>query len=116
MKKTAYLQSLMAIAGAMGGDVNLGWPRGDFETVTGPRSYKMKPDYIAEEQRNIRRGLKKFEYGLNHLWALNKKSADKKAAKRGWIELDPDGCKCYPPMADSDNVCCVKCQKFLQEY
>ena len=30
--------------------------------------------------------LKEFEYSENKLWAINQKSADKKAKKRGWIK------------------------------
>lgn len=39
----------------------------------------------AEVERNIANGLTEFFYGDKSLWALNKKSADKKAAKKGWI-------------------------------
>ena len=34
---------------------------------------------------NKDRGLTEFIYGDNKLWALNKKSADKKAKRLGWI-------------------------------
>jgi len=30
-------------------------------------------------------GLKKFRYQSNYVWAMNQKTADKKAAKKGWI-------------------------------
>lgn len=33
----------------------------------------------------IKKGLKCFRYGPNHVWALNQKNADKKAIKNGWI-------------------------------
>jgi hypothetical protein len=39
----------------------------------------------AEIERNKANGLKEFFYGENSLWALNKKSADKKAKKLNWI-------------------------------
>lgn len=35
----------------------------------------------AQIQRNKKRGLKEFFYGNKSLWALNQKSADKKAKK-----------------------------------
>ena len=39
----------------------------------------------AEIERNKANGLKEFFYGENSLWALNQKSADKKARKRHWL-------------------------------
>lgn len=39
----------------------------------------------AEIERNKANGLKEFFYGENRLWALNQKSADKKARKRHWL-------------------------------
>ncbi len=39
----------------------------------------------AEVEQNKAKGLKEFFYGENSLWALNQKSADKKARKRNWI-------------------------------
>lgn len=38
-----------------------------------------------EIRNNERKGLSVFNYGENSIWALNKKSADKKAKKKGWI-------------------------------
>jgi hypothetical protein len=40
---------------------------------------------VAERERNKRNGLKMFYYGDNHVWALNKKNADKKAKKKGYL-------------------------------
>ena len=31
------------------------------------------------------KGLKQFFYGSDYVWALNQKTADKKAKKKGWI-------------------------------
>jgi len=45
-------------------------------------------EQIKEEkyhQRMLQKGLSKFYYGENYLYALNQKSANKKAKKRGWI-------------------------------
>lgn len=39
----------------------------------------------AEIERYKSQGLTEFFYGENSLWALNKKSADKKARKRNWL-------------------------------
>ena len=39
----------------------------------------------AEIERAKANGLKEFFYGENSLWALNQKSADKKARKRHWL-------------------------------
>lgn len=39
------------------------------------------------QEINKKQGLKEFTYGENKIWALNKKNADKKAIKLGWIEL-----------------------------
>lgn len=47
------------------------------------RLLKSKCD--SEEELNRLKGLKEFVYGENKLWALNQKSADKKAKSRGWI-------------------------------
>lgn len=39
----------------------------------------------AERERYKAQGLTEFFYGENSLWALNQKSADKKARKRHWL-------------------------------
>ncbi len=39
----------------------------------------------AEIERNKANGLKEFFYGENSVWALNQKTADKKAKKKGFI-------------------------------
>lgn len=39
----------------------------------------------AEEENKRRQGLTKFFYGENSIWALNQKTADKKAKRKGWI-------------------------------
>ncbi len=39
----------------------------------------------AEIERYKSQGLTEFFYGENSLWALNKKSADKKARKLNWL-------------------------------
>jgi hypothetical protein len=42
------------------------------------------PD-VSEDTVHELNGLTKFWYGDNYLYALNKKSADKKAKKKGWL-------------------------------
>lgn len=39
----------------------------------------------AKRERYKAQGLREFYYGENSLWALNQKSADKKARKRNWL-------------------------------
>ena len=39
----------------------------------------------AQAESNKAKGLTEFFYGNNSLWALNQKSADKKARKLNWI-------------------------------
>lgn len=39
----------------------------------------------AQERINEAKGMTKFHYGENSLWALNQKSADRKAQTRGWV-------------------------------
>ena len=64
------------------------------ETPHGMREYREPKE--SEEERKHRlakfeierykaQGLTEFFYGENSLWALNQKSADKKARKRHWL-------------------------------
>lgn len=39
----------------------------------------------AERARYTAQGLTQFFYGVDYVWALNKKNADKKARKMGYI-------------------------------
>lgn len=39
----------------------------------------------AEIERYKTQGLKEFFYGKNSLWALNQKSADRKARRQHWL-------------------------------
>ncbi len=50
-----------------------------------PYDNKIRRLKLAEIERNKKNGLKEFFYGENSIWALNQKSADKKARKRNWI-------------------------------
>lgn len=59
------------------------------------RERRIKPKETEEErkkqlkkveiERYKRQGLTEFFYGENSLWALNQKSADKKARQRNWL-------------------------------
>lgn len=40
---------------------------------------------MAIRKRNKRNGLTEFGYGDKKLWALNRKSANRKAKKKGWL-------------------------------
>jgi hypothetical protein len=40
----------------------------------------------AQDRRCQAKGLTQFFYGENSVWALNQKTADKKARKNKWIE------------------------------
>lgn len=55
-----------------------------------------EPDLLTQKEKDEKekankeklaraKGLTEFRYGQNIIWALNKKSADKKAKKRGWL-------------------------------
>jgi hypothetical protein len=39
----------------------------------------------AERERNIKRGLKPFKYGLEIIWSRDQKNADRKARNKGLI-------------------------------
>jgi hypothetical protein len=49
---------------------------------------KRKKQKAIDKKINEAKGLKEFFYNSNSLWALNQKSADKKANKKGWIKLN----------------------------
>lgn len=75
---------MMAMAAAMIGMDNPGIHGPYVEPKESPeeRDHRLNQ---AEIRRNLERGLKEYIYGQNSLWALNQKSADKKARKRNWI-------------------------------
>lgn len=59
--------------------------QGGVEVATETREERKKRLTEAQEHINKKKGLTKFYYGENSLWALNKKSADRKAQTRGWV-------------------------------
>lgn len=80
MKSILALASMSMLSSAMGGDM--------------PEKY-VEPEETDEEREkrlerakdkiNKSQGLTLFLYGENKLWALNQKSADKKAQKKHWL-------------------------------
>lgn len=60
--------------------------QGEFEGPTmETREEREKRLSEAKEHINEAKGMRKFFYGENSLWALNQKSADRKAQTRGWV-------------------------------
>jgi len=93
-KKMLYLNSFMALAAMSAMSHN--HHRVVFEDNLAPKptkeqieefekSRKKAKQKAIEEKINKSNGLTEFFYGENSLWALNQKSADKKAIKKGWI-------------------------------
>lgn len=83
MKSMLGMYAMAAMA--MGGDMTMG---------TADRGREFEPSETEEErkrrlyQEQIKRykdkGLKEFSYLEGTVWALNQKSADRKANKKGW--------------------------------
>lgn len=64
------------------------------ETPQGMREYREPKETEEERERRLAKaeierykaqGLTEFFYGENSLWALNQKSADRKARQRNWL-------------------------------
>ena len=75
--------SLMLAALAMSSDLGSN-NRGRYTEPKETEEERKKRIDKAEIEINKSKGLTKFNYGSNSLWALNQKSADKKAKKKGW--------------------------------
>ena len=39
------------------------------------------------KKSNRKKGLTRYFFGENHLWALNEKNATEKAIRKGWIKI-----------------------------
>lgn len=80
------IYSLLAMYAAMGGvsSANSLYETPNYKPKSTPEKHE-KPIVIDEDKLNEARGLKKFYYGSEYIWALNQKSADKKAIKKGLI-------------------------------
>lgn len=77
MKSLAMLYGLSAMASASMREV--------YEPQKETEQERKERYLRAEIKSNKAKGLSKYSYGENNLWALNRVSADKKAKKRGWI-------------------------------
>jgi hypothetical protein len=79
MGNSIYEKSLLALASVVLSNNIYGFER--------PMRFK-KPK-LSKDEINLKlaknRNLKEFIYGENKLFALNKKSADRKAKNNGWI-------------------------------
>jgi len=78
--KSTILLTAMAMM-LEGGTTRTAWRQELIETED-ERKLRL---FKAEQGRYKKQGLTLFVYGENSLWALNRKSADRKAFKRGWI-------------------------------
>lgn len=74
LKKATMLAAMLASV------MNDGVPRLGLDTFPKERNFDAE-----QEAQNKAKGLTKFTYGQNSLWALNQTNADRKAKKRGWI-------------------------------
>jgi len=79
MKSMALLAGLMLASTPHGGQI-----RDEYIPIE-TEEEKRKRLKALEEKHGKANGLTEFFYGNNSLWALNEKSADKKAKKRNWI-------------------------------
>lgn len=79
MSKMKSLLALYAIGMAMGDQHYVEHKEKESEEERKQRLDK------AEIERNKANGLTQFFYGVNTLWALNQKSADKKAKRKNWV-------------------------------
>ena len=82
MKKLAYLQ-IMAAAMMMEGQRSSSFGS-DYEKPLTPEEKEFIRK-LKEDKVNKGRGLTKFQYGSQYIWASNQKAADKKAKKQGLI-------------------------------
>lgn len=81
MKKALFTTYTLAIASALNSDeLNLYIDEGKKHNKLSDEEIRQKQDKIK-----ISKGLKLFMYDNNEVWAINKKNADKKAKKKGYI-------------------------------
>ena len=92
MKKSQALTSLIGLALSMDAGFNIPSMDEPKETKEERQKRLKKVEELnklklekVKTQQNINKGLTKFFYGENNLWALNQKTADTKAKKKGWI-------------------------------
>lgn len=85
MKSMLGLYAFALGAMAMSGDLGGNNPRERYIEPKETDEEKKQRLAKAEIERYKAQGLTEFFYGENSLWALNQKSADKKARKRHWL-------------------------------
>ena len=83
MKNKASLLGLMAIASGFEANMN----RNPIDVSETKETKEEKKERLLkfEEEKKLKRGLKKFFYGEKFVWAINKKNADRKAKNKGLI-------------------------------
>lgn len=87
MRKSNVLFSLFAFASISSAtnDVKYNELRKPKGSAKDNAEKAIKQEKYLQEKLNKAKGLKEFFYGENSLWASNKKVADKKAKKNGWV-------------------------------
>lgn len=82
IKSNLAMLTLGAMAMRMGNNRRWGGVDTEPKETKEEREKRLKQ---AEIERYKRQGLTQFFYGENSLWALNQKSADRKAKKNNWL-------------------------------
>ena len=77
-----YALAAMAMSGDLSGNSN---KRQRYIEPKETDEEKKKRLAKAEIERNKANGLKEFFYGENSVWAINQKTADKKAQRKHWL-------------------------------
>ena len=87
MSTKSYLQfQMMAAMMSMGSSHSFGDKDGlSAEDAEGLRLKRERKAKAAEVKQNLAKGLKKFVYGSNVIWAMNEKNADRKAKNKGYL-------------------------------
>ena len=82
---TKRTHALMAMFAAMAVSGTTAYThREDYkQDLTDEQKAKLKA--IAERRRNERNGLTEFKYGTESVWSLNRKNANRKAKRKGYL-------------------------------
>lgn len=84
MRKSKALE-ILAFASVMAGGL-VSESTNEKKDLTEEEKIRIKQRQKEKREDNIRKkGLKKYEYGENYLWAINRKNADRKASAKGYI-------------------------------
>ena len=84
MKNKLGMLGIMSAMMAMNGTDAYGLPNTEEPKEETEEQKKLRLKKI-EKKLNKDKGLTEFFYGENSVWALNQKSADKKARKKGYL-------------------------------